>query len=326
MMPRDVAHSERHMGCVNQAATRVSTEEHTRLTTRAARLSVLVASLLIMLKAWSWWSSASVGMLASLADSTLDLLASVVILLAVRYAAAPPDREHRFGHGKAEAFAGLIQAGIVGLSALFIGVESARRFIHPQPVTHVSESIVVMGVSIGLTIGLVTVQTQAARRTGSVATRADRLHYAGDIAANLAVLVGIGAGSVFNLSWADPAAALGVAAWLAWGATRIWREAADHLLDRELPDDQRARIQVLAEQDKRILRAHGLRTRTSGPYMHIQFHAELDPDISLVAAHEIVVAAEERIRAEFPTADIIIHADPKGRAQRHGHQDFERLA
>lgn len=263
-------------------------------------------------------------MLASLADSTLDLLASFAILLAVRYAAHPPDREHRFGHGKAEAFAGLIQAGIVGLSALFISAEAVRRLLSPQPLTHAGESIAVMVASIVLTAGLVAVQTHAARRTGSVATRADRLHYAGDIGANIAVIVGIAAGAFLAIPWADPIAALFVAVWLVYGAFRIWREASDHLLDRELPDDQRARIRGLAEEDNRILRVHELRTRTSGPYIHIQFHAELDPDISLVSAHKIVVAAEERIRAEFPTADIIIHPDPKGRAQPHGHEHFER--
>lgn len=309
---------------MNDSGTPVTSGEHARLTTRAAILSVGVATLLIALKAWSWLISGSVAMLASLADSALDLMASIVILLAVRYASTPPDREHRFGHGKAEAFAGLIQAGIVGLSASLIGVEAIRRFADPQPMTHGAESIAVMVVSIAVTSGLVAVQTHAARKTASVATRADRLHYAGDIAANIAVIIGIAAGTYLGLQWADPLAALFVAAWLIWGAVGIWREAAQHLLDREVPDETRARIRALAEADENILKVHELRTRTSGPYLHIQFHVELDPDISLEAAHRIVVAAEERIRAEFPTADIIIHPDPQGRAEAHGHEDFER--
>lgn len=302
----------------------VSSSEHAHLTTRAASFSVTVAIALIALKAWAWLASGSVAMLASLADSSLDLIASAILLLAVRYAATPPDREHRFGHGKAEAFAGLIQSGLVGVSALLIGVEAVRRLFEPAAVTHGAESIGVMLVSIALTSALIAYQSYAARRTGSVATRADRLHYAGDIAANIAVIIGIGAGAYLGALWADPVAALFVAAWLLWGAVKIWREAADHLLDREVPDETRARIRALAEHDKRILRVHDLRTRTSGPYLHIQFHAELDPDLSLEAAHKIVVAAEERIRAEFPTADIIIHPDPKGRAEPHGHEHFEK--
>jgi ferrous-iron efflux pump FieF len=298
--------------------------EHTRLTSRAAMLSLVVAVTLIALKAWAWAVSGSVAMLASLADSTLDLAASLITYFAVRYAAAPPDREHRYGHGKAEAFAGLPQGGLVGISGVIIAIEAVPRIFAPAVISHGLESIAVMLISIALTAGLVAYQTRAVRRTGSVATRADRLHYAGDLAANAVVLAGIGAGAYLGMAWADPVAALLVAAWLLYGSLKVAREAADHLLDREVADDVRARIRALAEDDARILRVHELRTRTSGPYLHIQFHAELDPDLSLEAAHQIVVAAENRIRAEFPTADIIIHPDPKGRAEPHGHEHFER--
>jgi cation diffusion facilitator family transporter len=304
----------------------VTSAEHARLTTRMAMLSVGVAVSLIALKAWAWLVSGSVAMLASLADSALDLLASVIILLAVRYAATPPDREHRFGHGKAEAFAGLMQSGIVAMSALAVGFEAVRRLAEPQAVTHGAESIAVMFVSIAMTSALVAAQSHAARRTGSVATRADRLHYAGDIAANAVVILGIAAGTYLGANWADPAAAIFVAAWLVRGALKIWRETADHLLDREVPDETRARIRSLAEADGGVMHVHDLRTRTSGPYLHIQFHAELEPTLTLEEAHRIVVAAEERIRAEFPTADIIIHPDPRGRAEPHGHEHFERRA
>lgn len=303
-----------------------STADHTRLTTRAAGASVAVAVTLIALKTWAWWISGSVAMLASLADSALDLAASGITFYAVRYAAAPPDRDHRFGHGKAEAFAGLLQGGLVGISGVLIAVQALPRFATPTPVTHSVESLVVMVISIALTIALVAYQTRAVRQTGSVATQADRLHYVGDIAANAAVIVGIFAGAYLGVTWADPLAAIVVAALLVFGSLKVAREAADHLLDREVPDDVRARIRALAENDKRILHVHELRTRTSGPYLHVQFHAELNPDLTLEQAHKIVVAAEERIRAEFPTADIIIHPDPEGRAEPHGHEHFERAS
>jgi cation diffusion facilitator family transporter len=319
----DAPAGRRHMGQVDSANAATSSE-HARLTARAAMLSLGVAVTLIALKGWAWAASGSVAMLASLADSALDLAASAITYVAVRYAASPPDREHRFGHGKAEAFAGLLQGGLVGVSGVVIVLEAAPRLLAPAPVEHGFESIAVMLVSIGLTATLVWRQTAAVRRTGSVATRADRLHYAGDLAANAVVLAGVGAGAYFGVAWADPVAALMVAAWLVYGSLKVAREAADHLLDREVADDVRARIRALAQNDPRILRVHDLRTRTSGPYLHIQFHAELDPDLSLEAAHRIVVGAEERIRAEFPTADIIIHPDPKGRAAPHGHEHFER--
>ncbi len=304
--------------------TQVSSAQHASLTTRAAALSTGVALLLIALKAWAWIVSSSVAMLASLADSTLDFVASLITYYAVRYAAAPPDNEHRFGHGKAEAFAGLMQSGLVALSGVLIVMEAIPRFFTYAAVGQGMASLAVMVVSVVLTAALISAQTQAIRRTGSVATRADRLHYAGDLISNLVVMAGIGAAAWFDWTWADAAAALVVAAWLGWGALHVAREAADHLLDRELPDDARAHIRELAQSDPALGRVHDLRTRTSGPYVHIQFHVDLAPTLTLEEAHKIIVAAEERIRSEFPTADIIIHPDPRGRAEPHGHEDFER--
>jgi ferrous-iron efflux pump FieF len=297
---------------------------HARLTQSAARLSIGVALLLIVIKALAWVSSSSVSMLASLADSTLDLAASLFTFFALRYAAAPPDREHRFGHGKAEAFAGLVQAGLVLVSALLIGAEAITRTLHPRAVTHGAESLLVLAASILLTLGLVAAQTHAINRTGSVATRGDRMHYAGDLVASLAAMIGVGAGAYLGLAWADALMGALIAVWLVWGAVKIAGTSADHLLDRELPDAERAQIRALAEADSNIGAVHDLRTRASGPYMHIQFHADLDPTLTLEEAHRIIVAAEDRIRAQFPTADIIIHPDPRGRAEPHGHEDFER--
>lgn len=303
-----------------------NTAEHTRVTTRAAAFSVAVAGFLMIVKAWSWFDSNSVAMLSSLADSTLDVVASLFTYFAVRYAASPPDSDHRFGHGKAEAFAGLIQAGLVAVSGALIALEAGRRLFQPLPIAQSSAftGIGVMVVSMALTTILVAAQTSAIAKTKSVATRADRMHYVGDVMANLVVIGGIALGAFYDMPWADALAGIFVALWLGWGAIQVAREAADHLLDRELPDNDRARIKALAESDERILAVHDMRTRTSGPYVHIQFHADLEPSLNLADAHKIVVAAEERIRAAYPTADIIVHPDPRGAAAPHGHEDFER--
>jgi cation diffusion facilitator family transporter len=277
---------------------------------------------LIGLKAWAWLNSQSVAMLASLADSTLDLAASLFTFFAVRYAAHPPDREHRYGHGKAEAFAGLMQAGLVIMSAVLVGIEASRHALHPAPVGYVDESLMVMTASILLTGALVVLQTDALKQTGSVVTQGDRLHYASDLAANIVVMLGIGASAYLGWLWADAAAGFLVALWLVIGAWKVGRDASDHLLDREAPAEVRARVRELAGFDPQIRGVHAMRTRLSGPYLHIQFHADLDPSMSLEQAHHIVVAAEDRIRAEFPKADIIIHLDPRGVVQPHGHADF----
>lgn len=296
--------------------------EASRITRNASLLSVGAAFLLMALKGGSWLQSGSVAMLSSLADSTLDLAASLFTYFAVRYASAPPDREHRFGHGKAESFAGLFQAGLVAVTGGLIAVEAVRRLVRAQPITHGAEALGVMIVSILVTGALVMAQTRAVAQTGSVATKGDRAHYAADFAGNVVAMVGIAAGVFLHWTWADAVAGLIVAAWLGWGALEVARTAADNLMDRELPDADRQRIKALALEGGQVLGVHDVRTRAAGPYIHIQFHADLDPDLPLHRAHEIIVAAETRIRSAFPGADIIIHPDPLDAAEPHGLEHF----
>lgn len=296
-----------------------ATSPETRAATRrVALLSVAVAAILIVVKAIAWRMSGSVAILASLSDSALDLVASLITVYAVRYAAEPPDAEHRFGHGKAEAFSSLMQGGLVFASGALIGREAIDALLHPRPVQHGLAGVVVMIVSIGLTLALITAQTRVVKASGSIAISGDRAHYAADLASNAVALVGVGAAAWLGLAWIDSAAGLVVALWLIWGAIGVFREASAQLMDQELPDTERERIVLLATTDPRVLGVHQLRTRASGPYVHIQMHADLAADISLAEAHTIIVAAENRLLEAFPSADIIIHPDPRGLAEKHG--------
>ncbi|MGE5500944.1 MAG: cation diffusion facilitator family transporter [Ignavibacteriales bacterium] len=288
------------------------------LTRRVTGLSVLVAAILIVVKTVVWLFSGSVALLASLADSGLDLIASSVTFFAVRYAAAPPDAEHRFGHGKAEAFASLTQAGLVFASGALVGEEAIRHLVHPQPVNAEGWAMLAMALSVVLTTGLILAQSRVLRRTGSVAVSGDRAHYAADLASNLIAFVGIGAVALTGETRIDAAAGLVVALWLVWGAIGVFRQASNQLMDHELSEEARGRIYKLMTADKRVKGVHQLRTRASGPYVHIQMHADLDPDLSLEDAHQVMVAAEKRVLEAFPAADIIIHPDPRGRAEPHG--------
>ncbi|WP_454718467.1 cation diffusion facilitator family transporter [Caulobacter segnis] len=289
-----------------------------KATRNVALLSVATATVLIIVKAIAWQASDSVAILASLSDSALDLVASLVTLFAVRYAAAPPDAEHRFGHGKAEAFSSLVQGGLVFASGALIGREAFHAFLNPRPVEHGLAGVIVMIISIVLTLGLITAQTRVLKASGSIAIAGDRAHYAADLGSNAVALVGVGAASWLGLSWLDAAAGLIVALWLIWGAIGVFREASGQLMDTELPEEDRARILALATADPRILGIHQLRTRASGPYIHMQMHADLAADISLAEAHTIMVEAENRLLEAFPAADILIHPDPRGKAEPHG--------
>jgi ferrous-iron efflux pump FieF len=293
-------------------------DESAALTRRITSLSVATAAILTALKAFVWVASDSVSILASLADSALDLLAAIGTFLAVRYAAAPPDAEHRYGHGKAEAFASLVQAGLVFASAALIGQEAVRHLLRPTPVAQGGWAIGVMAVSTLLTAGLVTAQTQVLRKARSVAVTGDRAHYVADLASNVVALVAIAAAAFLGLKRLDAVGGLTVAGVLLWGAISVFRQASNELMDHELPEESRARIIALMTEDPRLTDVHQLRTRAAGPTIHIQMHADLDPALSLEAAHEVVVAAERRVLGAFPAADIIIHPDPRGRAEPHG--------
>jgi cation diffusion facilitator family transporter len=300
------------------AAFGLNRDETAALTRRVTALSVATAGLLTALKAVVWGASGSVSVLASLADSGLDLVAALGTFFAVRYAAAPPDAEHRFGHGKAEAFASLLQAGLVFASAALVGQEAIRRLITPRPLTREAWAIGVMVISTGLTSVLIAAQTHVLRRARSVAVSGDRAHYLADLASNLVALAAIAASVLLGFNGFDALGGLAVAAVLLWGAIKVFREASDELLDRELPDEARARIVELLTKDPRLTGVHQLRTRASGPILHMQMHVDLDPELSLEAAHQVLVAAERRVLAAFPAADILIHADPRGRAEPHG--------
>lgn len=294
------------------------------LATRAALASVATALFLLVLKAWAALATGSVAMLGSLADTSLDVIASLVTLFGVRVAAQPADREHRFGHGKAEAFASLMQAGLVFASAALIGREAVQRLFDPQPIAREGWAIGVMIVSTLLTLGLVRAQTAVLRKTASVAVSGDRAHYFSDLASNLVALVGIAGTALLGVAGLDALAGMVIAALLVWGAISVFREAAAQLMDHELPEEARRQIVELMTQDPRLTDVHQLRTRASGPFVHIQMHVDLDPELTLEAAHRVIVEAEKRLLAAFPSADILIHADPRGRAEPHGGAFAER--
>ena len=286
--------------------------EQVRLIRSAGVASVSIAAALVALKLWAWFATGSIAMLGSLADSVLDLLASTMTLVAVRFAFEPADREHRFGHGKLEAIAGLVQSFIILASAAYVGFEALQRLLAPAEVTEPGVGFLVMLVSLALTIGLVLFQRLVVRRTGSIAIGADAMHYKADVLTNLAVLVAIAASSWLGWHRADPVLGLIVVVVILSTVRAIVLQSLDVLLDRELPADERAEILLIAKRNDEVLGVHDLRTRTSGTHEFIQFHIELKPELSLSRVHEISDDVEAAVMEFFPRAEVIIHADPYG--------------
>ncbi|NIW23662.1 MAG: cation diffusion facilitator family transporter, partial [Gammaproteobacteria bacterium] len=260
-------------------STELATSEPNQvwLMTAAGYASVGVALSLVSLKIWAWLATDSVAMLSSLADSLLDLLASGITLVAVRVAISPADREHRFGHGKSEGIAGLVQAVIITGSAGYVCLRAIERLLSPSAVESPSVGIGVMLVSLVLTVSLVAFQRFVVRRTRSLAIAADAVHYRSDVLTNLAVLAAILLSSNWGLHIFDPLLGLLVVALILWSVAIIVREALDVLLDRELPENDRLRISEIARAHPEVLGLHDLRTRSAGATKFVQFHLELDP-------------------------------------------------
>jgi ferrous-iron efflux pump FieF len=285
-----------------------------RLNHLAAVASVGVALTLIGAKFVIWAITGSVAILGSLIDSGLDAIASVVTFISIRQAAQPPDRAHRYGHGKAEAIGAFVQAGFVLGSALFLASEAVRRLISPQPIEQTRLGVAVLLLALLLTAALLALQRYVIRRTGSLAIQADSLHYRSDLLMNSAVIAALVLTEATGWPAIDPLFGLAVVLVLLYSAFGVARHALDMLMDRELPARQRAYIRSLALEHPRAHGVHDLRTRRAGADLFIELHLELDGDLSLEQAHDIAHEVEERIRAAFPAADIIVHQEPAGLA------------
>jgi ferrous-iron efflux pump FieF len=283
---------------------------------RATYASLGVAGVLIAAKLVVWISTGSVALLSSLVDSLVDIAASLLNFIAVRHAIVPADREHRFGHGKAEPLAALGQSAFLVGSAVLLMFEAVRRLVSPAPVLDPTAGIAVMVFSIIVTLGLVTYQRHVVRHTGSLAIGADELHYRSDLALNLGVIATLAIGSLFRVPLLDPLFGGAVGLWIIYSAAKIARLSLVQLMDQELPDSERARVRAIAESHPDVTAVHDIRTRVAGPTAFIQLHLEMDAGITLLRAHEISDSVEAELQAAFPHAEIMIHEDPEGIEER----------
>ena len=295
--------------------------ETAKLLRLATYASISVALILIVAKLIAWGLSDSVSLLATLIDSVLDALASLINLIAVRHALTPADKEHRFGHGKAEALAGLSQSMFIAGSAGFLLLEAGRRLISPIAVESVGISMLVMVFSIVATLLLLSFQAHVIRKTNSTAIRADALHYRTDLLVNASVILALWL-SVKGWAGFDALFACAIAIYILYSAWEIITVSYDHLMDRELPDEQREEIERLVLQHKSARGLHDLRSRHSGTVSFIQLHLELDDDLSLLEAHKISDEVELCLLEAFPGSEIIIHIDPQSVVGREAMADF----
>ena len=287
-------------------------DESGKLMRWATYASVAVAIVLIIIKTMAYLLTGSVAILSSLIDSFLDFLASGINLFAVRHSLVPADHDHRYGHGKAEAIAGLAQSAFIVGSALFLIFEAINRFSHQQVLENGMVGIGVMLITIALTGLLVKFQRYVVKKTGSIAITADSLHYAGDLLLNLSVIVALILSIYLDWQIADPIFALMIAFYILRSAWVIGKQSLAQLMDQELPDEVREEIKAIALQHPEVLNLHELRTRSSGRQYFFQLHLEMDGELKLKEAHQIANAVEIEICKAFPNAEVIIHEDMEG--------------
>lgn len=275
----------------------------------ATHASVITALVLIFVKLGAWWLTESVSVMASLIDSLMDAIASILNLAAVRYSLQPADEDHRFGHGKAEPLAGLAQSAFIAGSAMFLVLHAVDRLVHPQPVLEIGVGIGVMVFAIAATLGLLAIQRHVVRATGSTAIRADSLHYFTDLLTNLSI-IGALVLSGLGLTGVDPLIAIAIAMYILYSAWQIGGDSVHLLMDREMPDEEKDEIREIARRHPEVRGIHELRMRRSGQTYIIQLHLELDKGMSLAEAHRISDDVEGEIMCIFPGADVLIHQDP----------------
>ncbi len=290
--------------------------ERSALSTRAALASVSMGMLLLVLKAWGAAATGSVAMLGSLADTALDLLASMVTLFGVRVAAQPADRDHRFGHGKAEALVALVQVIVISFSAVAIVWRSVDRLVNHAETSNAELGIGISLVAIVATLGLTLYQKYVINRTGSVAIATDHLHYKADMLLNVTVIVALVLDQYLHLRGTDAAFGLLLAAWLAWGAWKSSKHALAQLMDEEWLEAQRAEFLAVAATFPELAGLHDLRTRSSGTHRFVQFHAWVPGEWTVREAHDRMDPVEEALQHRFPNTEILIHLDPEGHTDR----------
>lgn len=284
----------------------------------AALASIGVALLLVALKSWAAVVTGSTAMLGSLADTALDLAASMGTLAGVWVAALPADEKHRFGHGKAEAIAAMFQVLLISISALGIAARAIEQLLAGGRTEAASEGIGVSVIAMIATLALLAWQRRVIRTTGSVAIETDHLHYQSDLLLNLAVIAALALDQYANLAGADPLFGIGIAAWLGRNAWTASQKATEQLMDREWPTEKKERFLELMARQPDLRGVHDLRTRTSGNQDFVQFHVWIDPNMTVRDAHKVMDDIEARLHAEFPDVEILIHPDPEGLIDEKG--------
>lgn len=279
--------------------------------TKFAWLSIAAALATIALKTAAWWVTGSVGLLSDAAESVVNLIAAVVALFALRVAARPADKNHHFGHSKAEYFSSAIEGVMIFVAAAAIVGFAIERLIVPRPLEEIGIGLVISVVAALINGAVAWVLLRAGRRYNSITLRADAHHLFTDLVTSAGVVVGVLLVGVTGWNWLDPVVALLVGINILWTGWRLVSESASGLMDESLPKEDNARLrQILTDHESDEVHFHAFRTRISGARAFMEFHMLVPGAWSVQRGHDAMEDLIDLIRSEYTELRVIGHLEP----------------
>lgn len=292
---------------------------------RYALLSISAAVVTIALKTGAYAMTGSVGLLSDAAESVINLVAALVAYWALTVAALPPDKEHTYGHSKAEYFATGVEGALILLTAAGIGWAAWERLWHPRPLEHAWTGLAITAVATGVNGAVGMALMRAGRRLRSVTLEADARHLFTDVWTSVGVFVGVALVTLTGWLVLDPIVAIFVAVNILWTAYRLVRDTALGLLDTALPPPEHEAVTaVLDKYEARGIRFHALRTRVAGRRRFVSVHVLVPGGWTVHAGHDVCEAVEGDIRAALPETTVDTHLEPAEDQTAYEDQDLDR--
>ena len=272
--------------------------------------SISVSIVILLLKTYALTITGSVSILASLIDSGLDFSVSIMNYIAVKYALEPADHNHRFGHDKIQDMAIFLQSIFFFGSGIFAIIAAIKHYMLKNEIESAPIAIIIMVISIIITLILLIFQTYVIKKTNSNLIKADKLHYLTDLCTNFVVIIGV----YFGKDYPVIDVILGglIACYIIYGSYHLLKSSIKNLMDEEFDDEEKSRIVKIISNFKEVKGLHDLKTRKAGDRSFIQFHLELDGNMTLKESHEIAEKIMSAITKIFTNSEIIIHQDPEG--------------
>jgi cation diffusion facilitator family transporter len=289
-----------------------------RRKTRAALISVISNTALVLMKLAAGLMMGSVSVISEAAHSAVDLMAAAIAFFSVRASGRPADEGHPFGHGKIENISGTVEALLIFLAAVWIIYEALEKLRFPRPLEAAGWGVAVMLVSVATNIAVSRMLFRVGKETDSLALQADAWHLRTDVYTSAGVMAGLAlimlGERLFpgtDLNWIDPVAAIAVALLIVKAAYDLTVKSARDLLDVPLPADEETWIRdLIAERRPTIRGYHYLRTRKAGPDRFIEFHIQVDSRMTVEESHRLAQDLSRAIKAHLPHTTVTIHIEP----------------